>query len=271
MSNYLSANELRSTLQRYKVADGGLYAALSAYEKVPEDNYDDRRNKLAQVKSVAHKFKDTLTTGLKAAKDHHAKPEVFKNLNMVIDYLSKVDIAADVATKDNDTASDKAAADKEVKQPPMLDRLLTAADSVSGAPGGRVRKVMAIAKAHPNSWKQLWYYNSHTIFQFVKLDAKQSTREDLARAGGGTLPYKGDTWVIHPFTKNLEVHCPRGCDDKNLVTFLISMDNDIRTGLDPLHKIQGTEVASAYGEMVDDFIKHVGDLGSDKNHIYSAY
>jgi hypothetical protein len=49
------------------------------------------------------------------------------------------------------------------------------------------------------------------------------------------------------------------------------MDNDIRTGLDPLHKIQGTEVASAYGEMVDDFIKHVGDLGSDKNHIYSAY
>jgi hypothetical protein len=142
---------------------------------------------------------------------------------------------------------------------------------MSGAQGDRARKVMAIAKAHSTSWKQLWYYNSHTVFQFVNFNAKQSTREELDKSGGGSLPYKGPTWVILPFTKSLDVHCPRGCDDKNLVTFLTSMDNDIRTEMDTMHKVAGTEVASAYGPLVDDFIAHVGALGNDKNHIYSAY
>ena len=38
-----------------------------------------------------------------------------------------------------------------------------------------------------------------------------------------------------------------------------------------MHKAQGTEVASAFGPSVDEFIKHVGRLAGDKNHLYSAY
>src|SRR5215471_8085763 len=213
MSNYLTESGLRTTLQKYKVADNGLQKALGNYEHIAEEKYDERRNALTSVTSLAHKLKDTLTAGLKTAKDHHAKPEVFKNLQAVIDYLAEIEKAADTARKQVDTAANKAAADKEAAQPPMLDRLIAAAASMSGAQGDHARKVMAIAKAHPTSWKQLWYYNSHTVFEFVNFHAKQSTREALDKAGGGSLPYKGSTWVILPFTKNLDVHCPRGCDD----------------------------------------------------------
>jgi hypothetical protein len=48
------------------------------------------------------------------------------------------------------------------------------------------------------------------------------------------------------------------------------MDNGIRNGLDPMLKTQGTEVASAFGPLVDEFIKHVGKLGKDKKpHLLS--
>ena len=92
----------------------------------------------------------------------------------------------------------------------------------------------------------------------------------MIKAGGGKLPYKGDKWVILPFAKKLDLHCPKGCPDKNLVTFLISMDDDIRTGLDPMFKAQGAEVASVFGPVVNEFIKHVGKLAGDKTHLYSA-
>ena len=66
-------------------------------------------------------------------------------------------------------------------------------------------------------------------------------------------------------------HCPPGCPDKNLITFLKSLDDDIQNSLDPMFKAQGTEVASAFGEQVNEFIKHVGRLAGDKGHLYSAY
>ena len=135
-----------------------------------------------------------------------------------------------------------------------------------------MQKVMAIAEKLGNpGYKQLWHYNSHAVFQFVKYDAKASVREQMIKEGGGKLPFKGSMWVLHPFDKKLSMHCPPGCPDKNLIPILKSLDDDIQNSLDPMFKAQGTDVASAFGEQVNEFIKHVGRLAGDKGHLYSAY
>lgn len=270
-SKYLTEGEWKATVQKFKVADNGLQRALATYEKLGEDKQDDRQKALTSVSGLAVKLKGILQDGIKTAKAEKAKPEVIKNLTAVIEHLDKVVGAAETEQMEIKAALKKAAAATEASQPPMLDRLVAAAATVSGTPGNRLRKVMAIAQRLGSSHKSLWHYNNHAVFQYVKYDAKPSVREEMAKAGGGKLPFKGDMWVIFPFEKKLSMHCPQGCPDKNLVTFLKALDDDIVNSLDPMHKAQGTEVASAFGPSVDEFIKHVGRLAGDKNHLYSAY
>ena len=272
MSKLLTASEWKAIQKKFSVvADNGLTKALTTYEQLANDKHQERLNALASVDSIGSKLKTVLLDGIKTAKANKAKPEVAKNLTAVIDQLTTLLEAAESEQKQIKDEAKKLAAATEAAQPPMLDRLVAAADTISGTPGNRLRKVMAIASKAGSSYKSLWHYNNHAVFQFVKYDAKPSVREEMVKAGGGRLPFKGDMWVVYPFVKKLSMHCPAGCPDKNLVTFLKSLDDDIVNSLDPMHKAQGTEVASAFGPSVDEFIKHVGNLAGDKGHLYSAY
>jgi hypothetical protein len=278
MSKYLTESGWKAVVLKFKVADNGLQKALAGYEKLPADRHKERLEALASVDALGGKLKTLLAEGIKTAKAHKAKPEVEKNLDAAIDYLTQVLEASKAERKQLDAQLTKAASEAAkataktaAAQPAMIDRLAAAAETVSGAPGNRLRKVMAIAKKAGGSWKSLWYYNSHAVFQFVKYDAKPSTREELIKAGGGKLPFKGDTWVVLPFVKKLDMHCPQGCPDKNLVTFLKSLDDDIVTSLDPMHNAQLTEAGTIFGETVNEFIQHVGKLAGNNNHLYSAY
>lgn len=272
MGKLVTASEWKAIQKKFSVvADNGLVKALATYEQLAEDKHQERLNALTSINSIAGKLKVDLLEGIKTAKAQKAKPEVAKNLTAVIEHLTKLVEVAGVEQQQVKAAAKNLAADTEAAQPPMLDRLVAAAKTISGAPGNRLQKVMAIASKAGSSYKSLWHYNNHAVFQFVKYDAKQSTREEMIKAGGGKLPFKGDMWVVYPFERKLNMHCPQGCPDKNLVTFLKSLDDDIVNSLDPLHKAQGTEVASAFGPSVEEFMKHVGKLVGDKGHLYSAY
>ena len=283
MGKYLTEANWQAAIKKFRasdvvVADNGLGKALAAFEKLADDAHGERLKALAPILSIASKLKTTLADGLKVAKAQKAKPEVVKNVTAAVDHLTALLAEADAEQSKAKAGSDKAAAEErkrgeadEAKRP-VLGRLVETAKTMSGAPGTRLQKVMAIAEKLGNpGYKSLWHYNSHAVFEFVRYDAKASTREQMIKEGGGKLPYKGPTWVVYPFDKKLSAHCPPGCADKNLVTFLKSLDDDIVTSLDPMFKAQGTEVASAFGEQVNDFIKHVGKLAGDKGHLYSAY
>jgi hypothetical protein len=272
MGKLATASDWKAIQKKFSVvADNGLSKALATYEQLAGDKHQERLNALESIDSIARKLKTVLLDGIKTAKANKAKPEVAKNLTAVIDQLTTLVETAEAEQKQIKDEVKKLAAATEAAQPPILDRLVAAAETISGAPGNRLRKVMAIAaKAGSSSYKSLWFYNSYAVFEFVNFNAKQSKREELIKAGGGKLPYKGDTWVVYPFTKKLAGHCPQGCPDKNLVTFLKSLDDDILTSLDPMFKAQATDAASAFGPAVNEFIKHVGKLASDKGHLYSA-
>lgn len=277
MAKYLTESDWKALVQKSKVADNGLQRALASYQKVGDEEYDDKLKALDLITSLAGKLRVNLTDGLKTAKAQKANPDVIKNLTAVLDYLPKVIDAAETEKLSVKAAAAKAAANAKpaatakTVEKPIIERLTEAAETMSGTPGNRLRKVMAIVNKAGSSYKSLWHYNNHAVFQFVKYDQKPSVREEMAKAGGGKLPFKGDMWVVYPFVKKLSMHCPPGCPDKNLVTFLKSLDDDIVNSLDPMVKAQGTEVASAFGPSVDEFIKHVGSLASDKGHLYSAY
>lgn len=283
MSKYLSEADWKAAIKKFKandvvVADNGLGKALGAFEKLDAGAHGARLKALAEIVPIASKLKTTLVDGLKVAKAQKVKPEVIKNVTAAVDHLTALLAEAEVEQGKAKAASDKAAAEEKKKgeadeaKRPVLGRLVEAAKTISGAPGNRLQKVMAMAEKLGNpGYKQLWHYNAYAVSQFVKYDAKASVREQMIREGGGKLPYKGPTWVLYPFDKKLSMQCPPGCADKNLIAFLKSLDDDIQSSLDPMFKAQGTEVASAFGEEVNEFIKHVGKLGGDKGHLYSAY
>lgn len=279
MSKYLSEADWKAAIKKFKandvvVADNGLGKALAALEKLDEQAYGERLKALAEIIPIATKLKKTLEDGLKVAKAQKVKADVIKNVTAPVDHLAALLAEAEAEQAKAKAGRDKAQAEERKKgeadeaKRPVLGRLVEASKKMSGS----LQKAMAIAeKAGDPGYKQLWYYNSYAVFQFVKYDQKDSVRGEMIKAGGGKLPFTGTTWVIYPFQKNLSLHCPPGCPDKNLTTFLQSLDDDIRTSLDPMFKAQGTEVASAFGEKVNEFIKHVGKLGGDKGHLYSAY
>jgi hypothetical protein len=272
MSNYLSESGWKTVAKKAHILDPGLQKKLKAYENVIDDKLQEKLNALAEVGTVAKNLQNQMSDSVKSAKKYHAKPDQVKNLENVVKYLAEVNKAVDAKTtelkKAIKTAADAAAAAVAAKQPPMLDRLVAAADTISGSAGGRLKKVMAIAKRKASSWKELWYYNSYAVFQFVK--AKRSEQESMAKVGGGKLPFKGDKWVVFPFKKNLDSFCPTGCADERLVRFLISTDDDIVSSLRPLTKAQNKTEASLYGPSVLEFMKHVASLAKDSNHLYSA-
>jgi hypothetical protein len=283
LGKHLTENDWKAAIKKFRasdviVADNGLGKALATFEKLGDDAYAERLKALAEIVPIATKLKTTLADGLKVAKAQKAKPEVIKNLTAAVEHLTALLDEANAEQAKAKAASDKAAAEEKKRgeadeaKRPVLGRLVEAAKTISGAPGTRLQKVMAIAeKLGSPGYKQLWHYNSYAVFQFVKYDQKASVREQMIKEGGGKLPFKGPTWVVYPFEKKLSMHCPPGCADKNLLTFLKSLDDDIQNSLDPMFKAQGTEVASAFGEQVNEFIKHVGKLAGDKGHLYSAY
>ena len=277
MSKFMTESGWKATTQKFKVADNGLQKALAAYEKLAEDKHSERLKALASISALAGKLKVLLLEGIKTAKEHKAKPEVIKNLTAVIEYLADVLKAADTEQKQVDAAEAKVAADAKAPEPPMLDRLVNVAQTISGEPGSRLRKAMTIAQKLGGSWKTLWFYNYEAVGHFVQFHTTQEDRRDMTKATNGKLPFKGDSgygpWVIYPFLDSLNNSCRKGCADKALADFLIWMDGQIQYSMNKMSQVQNAGNlggGSGFGPSVDEFLKHVGSLSKNTSHLYSA-
>ena len=279
MDKYLTEGGWKAVVQKFKVADNGLQRALAAHEKLADDKHKERLEALDSVDTLAGKLKTLLTDGVKTAKAQKAKPEVAKNLTAAIDYLTEMLDASRAERKLIEAAKDKAEAQSKAPEPPMLDRLIAVAQTISGSGGGRLHKVMAIAaKKGSSGYKLLWYYNYEAAAHFVQFHTGQEERRKMTKATNGKLPFKGDSghgdWQIFPFEASLNNACRKGCPDKDLVTFLTWMDGQILYSINEMSRVQSAGDpaggGSAFGPSVDEFIAHVGNLAKDSSHLYSA-
>jgi hypothetical protein len=279
MSKYLTESGWKAVVQKFKVADNGLQKALAAYEKLAEDKHKERLDALDLVDTLGLKLKTLLNDGIKTAKAQKALPEVTKNLVAAIDYLTEVLDASKVERKEIEALKDKAVAQSKAAEPPMLERLVAVAQTVSGSAGGRLRKVMAMAAKKGNSgYKSLWFYNYAAAARFVQFHTTQEERRKMTKGTNGKLPFSGDSghgdWQIFPFQDSLNNVCRKGCPDKDLVTFLTWMDGQILYSINEMSRVQSagdaTGGGSAFGPSVDEFITHVGNLAKDSSHLYSA-
>ena len=279
MDKYLTEGGWKAVVQKFKVADNGLQRALAAYEKLADDKHKERLEALDAVDTLAGKLKTLLTDGVKTAKAQKAKPEVLKNLTAALDYLAGLVEASKAERKLIAAAQDKAAVQSKAAEPPMLDRLVAVAQTISGSAAGRLRKVMAIAEKKGSSgYKSLWYYNYEASAHFVQFHTGQEERRKMTKATNGKLPFKGESgygdWQIFPFDASLNNTCRKGCPDKDLVTFLMWMDGQILYSINAMSRVQHAGDAagggSAFGPSVDEFVTHVGNLAKDGSHLYSA-
>lgn len=277
-NQYLTEAAWKAAVQKYKIGDNGLLKALGAYERLSEERHDERLRALAAIKPLAGKLKTLLLEGLKTAKAQKAKPEVMKNLDAAIDHLSQTLHAVENAQKEIEVEKEQAVAAIVAQQAPMIDRLTEAAATISGSPGARLRKVMAIARRKGPAWKSLWYYNDLAAGRFVQFHTTQGERAQMTRASGGKMPFRGDSghgpWVIEPFADSLPNICRPGCPEQDLVTFLKSLDGKLLYSVAKMSQVQNAGEAagggSGFGPSVDEFLSHVGTLAKDPTHLYSA-
>ena len=59
----LTENNWKTTYAKFKVKDNGLHRALAAYEKLPDDKYDDRLKGIASVSKFAGDLKKVKEVG----------------------------------------------------------------------------------------------------------------------------------------------------------------------------------------------------------------
>src|SRR5438105_1811521 len=143
--------------EKHKINETELKKALEEYEKLKEDEYGKRLTALDAIKTREAKLKDDFSTRIKEAKKYKAKPEVIKGLEDAVKYLSAVEEAADKERKEVEAKQQSADDAARAAKPPTLERLNDAAQEMSGATGSRVKKIMAIAMAHPRDPKFCWF------------------------------------------------------------------------------------------------------------------
>jgi hypothetical protein len=149
----LTESGLKAVLSKNKIKDNGLQKALAAYEKLGDDEYDDRLQQLAQVSKLA--------TTLKKDKEVAANKQVVRYLE---DLLAAADSEEKKLDKEKAAAKKTAAAkkekedkkkedddedDKEEQEGEYGDQLLTAFRKVKSMNGSPMSFIFCEARPLP--------------------------------------------------------------------------------------------------------------------------
>ncbi len=251
--------------------------ALKRYEELEDEESDDPKEKWKQL-SETHKqsqvIQNVITQLMKEKEVKNCK-EIYDELSDINSYWrmkekllqTEVDRAREAAAnvEDNERAEDE-------KEKSLLDRLVQAANSISGSEGKRLQAVMAIAKRSESSWQSLWYYNYEAVEALLEQPGRY---KGMTRATNGKLPFKGDTggwgdWVIEPFDKSLKGAGGKNASEKDLVTFLKWMDGQIANSIKKMSSAQHAAHEGGSDKQIEEFYKHVSDLAKGRSHLYSA-
>jgi hypothetical protein len=254
-----------------------LEKALTRYEELEDDESDDPMEKWKQL-SALHKQSEAIQNVLAQL----MKEKEVKNGKEISDELSEISSYWRMKEKVLQTETDRAreAASKvedeeraeDQKEKSLPDRLMAAAQSISGSEGKRLQAVMAIAKRSESSWKSLWYYNYEAVAALVEQPGRHKS---MTRATNGKPPFKGDTggwgeWIVEPFDKPLKAVGGKNASDKDLVTFLKWLDGQIANSMNKMAQASKAAGKGGTDDSVEQFYKHVTDLAKGRSHLYSA-
>lgn len=169
-------------------------------------------------------------------------------------------------------------------------RLRAVAQRIPGDQGKRIRKLVRVIvdTGYPAA-RDLWYYNDMVMRVYVDLLTDNAKRRDMIKATNGVFPFDGNSgvygqagrperssgqWRIHAIRDLFDDYTCGYWDPDQLTNELKDIEEEMSRGLHELELVSarsGLGGGSAWGPMVDDFIRHVGFLAKQDNHLYSAF
>jgi len=176
-------------------------------------------------------------------------------------------------------------------QKPIMQRIKETADIISGRPGKRIRRMLAIESLSdtpaPSGVQKdrLWYYTPGIVSYYIKLTTKNDDRVAMTKATNGQLPFDGELpppyfqqsyheWRIYPFADIVTMDADKPLSDSSLKIELEGTEDSIYKSWEEMAHVEdhfAVGGGSALGPLVDAFLKHVHDLADTPNHLYYIY
>jgi hypothetical protein len=176
-------------------------------------------------------------------------------------------------------------------QKPIMQRVKETADTISGRPGKRILKMLAIESLSDVpapagvSKDRLWYYTPGVVSYYIQLTTKNDDRLAMTKATNGQLPFDGEIpppyfqqsyheWRIYPFGDIVTRDEDNPLSDSSLKIELEGTEDSIYKSWQEMANVESHFAlggGSALGPLVDAFLKHVHDLAATPNHLYYIY
>jgi hypothetical protein len=174
---------------------------------------------------------------------------------------------------------------------PVMQRIQEIANNMTGNPGKRIRRILAIEsladpyQKTPSPGKdRLWYYNTGAVSYYIQLNTSDADRRGMTKDTNGQLPFDGDMgrgfeqarhdWRIYPFGEIVAQDATDHQSDSQLKTFLEGMEQEVQGSLLEIVNLQHrTEEfgGGAWGPLVKAFLEHMHDLAETPTHLYYIY
>lgn len=173
---------------------------------------------------------------------------------------------------------------------PVMQRIQEIADTVSGIPGKRIHRMLAIESladtpAPPGVQKdRLWYYTPKAVSYYIQLNTTNDERQGMTKDTNGQFPFDGDIgpgfeqtyhqWRIYPFGDIVGEDATNPRSDSSLKIWLEGTEDEIYKSWEEMAHIEDHFAlggGSALGPLVEAFVKHVHDLAETPNHLYYIY
>jgi hypothetical protein len=163
----------------------------------------------------------------------------------------------------------------------FIMRLVAVAQTIDGEAGKRIRKMVRVilTVGYP-ACKELWYYSTKNIKEFVDWQTGNARRKKMTKDTGDRYPFDGTDGQFH---EPWRVHIVRdlfdkfGCgqwDPAQLKTWLIGIDSRVFNGWKEMTATDfktHTGGGDAYDVAIENFIGHVDYLSKQKTHLYWAF
>jgi len=149
-----------------------------------------------------------------------------------------------------------------------------------GNRGKRICEMIAIAErlGYPKNWA-LWYYERGLVDKYVQFQTTNAERKQMTQATGGKWPFDGQgnmwggEWRMRPF-QQATIDCSTGkfnCKARVHNILVHAEDEMLRTFQDIDKYVLSRDAISAFGPLVEGFIRHVDSLVNDPDSLYSVF
>lgn len=175
-------------------------------------------------------------------------------------------------------------------QKPIMQRVQEITDTISGRPGKRLKRMLAIeslsdAPAPSGVDKdRLWYYTPGAVHYYIQLQTTNDERNGMTKATNGQVPFDGDIgpgfeqvyheWRIYPFGDIVAQDANNPMSDSSIKINLEGTEESIYKSWEEMANVESHFAVGgggALGPLVDAFLKHVHDLADTPNHLYYIY